>query len=324
MEKSVRSPKILVTRKLPDASEKLYQQAFNCTLNESDKPYLQDGLIAAAIGFDGIACTSMDKLPAEVIEALPASIKIISTVSVGYEHIDLNAAKARGITVTNTPDVLTAATADISMLLLLGAARGASAGEKIMREDKWQGFSIVYPLFHDFSGKRLGILGMGRIGQAVAKRARGFDMTIHYHNRKKLSDAEEHGATFHEKFEAMLPHCDFLSINCALTDETRGLLNSKTIALLPKGAIVVNVARGGVVVDGDLIAALKSGHLAAAGLDVYNGEPVIDPRYRHLENIFLLPHLGSATHGTRQAMADRALSNLKMFFLGEIPTDRLV
>jgi lactate dehydrogenase-like 2-hydroxyacid dehydrogenase len=323
MKHGEKVPRILITRKLTDAAERAFSETFTCQLNPEDKALGADGIVAAAEGRDGLAITSMEKFDAALINRLPASVKILATVSAGHEHVDLAAARARGIVVTNTPGVLTDATADIALLLMLGAARGAHWGERMVRENRWPPPSMVKPLAHDFSRQRLGILGMGRIGAAVARRAKGFDMEIHYHNRKPSPEADALGATYHATLEAMLPHCDFLSLNCPMTPETRGIVNARTLALLPKGAIVVNTARGGIVNDEDLIAALKSGHLAAAGLDVYNNEPNIDPRYRELENIFLLPHLGSATLRTRTDMGLRALANLKAFFAGETPPDKL-
>ena len=316
--------KILVTRKLPPGAEEGFAAAFDCQFNSDDAPMSADAIVAAAQGRIGIALTSMDKFPASLIDRLPEGVKILATVSVGHEHIDLAAAKSKNLVVTNTPGVLTDATADIALLLLLGAARGASWGDRMVRENRWPGFSIVAPLGSDVTQMRLGILGMGRIGVAVAKRAKAFGMTLHYHNRKAAAEADALGAIYHPTFEGMLPHCDFLSINCPMTLETKGIINSHSLALLPKGAIVVNTARGGVVVDEDLIAALQSGHLAAAGLDVFNNEPNIDPRYRNLENVFMLPHLGSATPRTRTDMGLRALSNMKEYFSGKNPTDRLV
>jgi lactate dehydrogenase-like 2-hydroxyacid dehydrogenase len=324
MKTEKNTPKLLVTRKLMESVETAVSGLYTAQFNASDQPTSAESIIAAAKGCDGLMVTSMDKFPAAVLNALPASVKIIATVSVGHEHIDLAAAKARGITVTNTPGVLTEATADIALLLLLGAARGAYWGERMVREKTWAGSSIVHPLGSDFTGQRLGILGMGRIGQAVARRAQGFGMALHYHNRKPVAAPESFGATFHASLEAMLPHCDFLSINCAMTPETKHLINAERIALLPKGAIVVNSARGDIVHDDALIQALQSGHLAAAGLDVFSGEPNIDPRYRDMSNVFLLPHLGSATPRTRSAMGFRALDNLNAFFAGQKPGDALV
>lgn len=323
MNNGGKTPKILLTRKLPPAAEAAFAEAFGCNFNVDDIAMSADDIIAAAQGKDGISITSMDKFGESLINRLPASIKILATVSVGHEHIDLAAAKARGIVVTNTPDVLTAATADIAMLLLLGAARGASWGERMVRENRWPPASIVKPLGQDVTGMRLGILGMGRIGIAVATRAKAFDMTLHYHNRKASVEANALGATYHANFESLLPHCDFLSINCPMTPETKGIINAHSLSLLPQGAIVVNTARGGIVDDNALIAALQSGQVAAAGLDVFANEPNIDPRYRSLENVFMLPHLGSATIRTRTDMGLRALANIKAFFTDQNPKDRL-
>jgi lactate dehydrogenase-like 2-hydroxyacid dehydrogenase len=315
--------KILLTRKLPPKAEAGFAEAFDCHLNVEDVAKSADQIVAEAQGMDGIALTSMDKFPAALINRLPDTVKILSTVSVGHEHLDIPAALARGMMVTNTPDVLTDATADIALLLMLGAARGAVWGERMVRENRWAGFSIVYPLGQDMSEMRLGILGMGRIGVAVATRAKAFGMALHYHNRRPSPEADALGAVYHATFEDMLPHCDFLSINCPMTAETKGIINARTLALMPQGSIVVNTARGGIVVDEDLIASLTSGHTAAAGLDVYNNEPNLDPRYRDLQNVFLLPHLGSATVRTRTNMGLRALRNMKAFFAGETPKDVL-
>jgi lactate dehydrogenase-like 2-hydroxyacid dehydrogenase len=324
MKNGEKAPRILVTRKLPDRAEAAFAERFSCIFNPEDRALGTDELLGSAVGCIGIALTSMDKFPAEVIRQVPDSVRILATVSAGHEHIDLQAAASKGLAVTNTPGVLTDATADIALLLMLGAARGASWGERLVRENRWPRASLVTPLGHDFSGQRLGILGMGRIGVAVARRARAFDMTIHYHNRHPSPEAQALGATYHANLESMLSHCDFLSINCPLTPQTKGLINAHTLAQLPRGAIVVNTARGGVVDDDGLIAALQAGHIAAAGLDVFANEPKIDLRYRSLDTVFLLPHLGSATLRTRSQMALRALSNLAAFADGSPLPDRLV
>jgi lactate dehydrogenase-like 2-hydroxyacid dehydrogenase len=315
--------KLLVTRKQTEDAEKIISKACTASLNASDTPLSANSLVTAAQGMDAIMCTSMDKFSSDLIRSLPATVKLIATVSAGHEHIDLAATKARGIAVTNTPDVLTDATADVTMLLILGAARGDAYGDRMVRNKEWPPAAMTANLWHDVSGRKLGILGMGRIGQAVAKRARGFDMEIHYHNRKPLPANEAHSAVYHPTLEDLLPHCEFLAINCALTPETKGIINAKALAMMPNGSIVVNAARGGVVDDDALIAALKSGHIAAAGLDVFNNEPNIDARYRDLPTAFLLPHIGSATTRTRTAMAVRALSNVEDFFAGRKPRDLL-
>ncbi len=317
------TPRILVTRKMMPDAERRIASVFRATLNPDDRPMGRDEILEKAAQHDGILLTSFDKLGPEFIPNLPASVRIIATHSVGYDHLSIPQARAKGIAVTNTPGVLTDATADIALLLMLGAARGASWGDRMVREDRWGETTLISPMGHDVSGKRLGILGMGRIGQAVAKRARAFGMDLHYHSRRPVAADLAHGARYHDRFEDMLPHSDFLSINCASTAETRGIVNAKTLALLPEGAILVNTARGDIVDDEALIRALTTGKLAAAGLDVFKGEPKIDPRYRNIDNVFLLPHIGSATTGTRSAMAHKCIDNLEQFFRGERPTDLL-
>ncbi len=318
-----RRPRVLVTRRLPQEVEARIARLFEARFNADDHVMSRAEILEKAQGCDGLLVTPVDRMDSAMITALPESVRIIATYSVGFDHIDLDAARKRGITVTHTPDVLTDATADVAMLLLLGAARGAHWGERMVREGRWRAWAPTHPLGIDVSGRRLGILGMGRIGRAVAKRARAFDMEIHYHNRHRLPPELEAGAIYHGTFEDMLPHCDFLSLNCVSTPETRGIINARTLAMLPKGAVLVNTARGDLVDDDALIAALQSGHVAAAGLDVFNNEPDIDPRYRALENVFLLPHLGSATPRTRTAMGMRAVDNLEAFFAGRRPGDAL-
>jgi glyoxylate reductase len=317
-------PTVLVTRKLPQAVEARLDRDFVAHLNRDDHAMPKDEILAKAEGCGGLLITPAERFTSAVIAALPRSVRILATFSVGHDHIDLQAAKAHGLTITNTPEVLTDATADIAMLLILGAARGASWGERMVREGRWTSWSPTAPLGSDVTRKTLGIIGMGRIGQALARRARGFDMPIHYFNRRRVPPENEFGATYHAQLADMLPLCDFLSINCASTPETRGMVNAGVIRLLPDGAIIVNSARGDIVNDDDLIDALKSGKLAAAGLDVFRNEPNIDVRFRELDNVFLLPHLGSATPNTRTAMGMRAVDNLEAFFRTGKPRDRLV
>lgn len=314
-------PKLLVTRKLTADVEARISENYNAILNEDDRVMSPDELLTRAEGCDGILMTSTEPHKADLIAKLPDSVKILATFSVGYDHIDVPAATAKGISVTNTPDVLTNATADIALLLLLGAARGVYWAEPMVREGTWTSWSPTHPLGYDVSGKKLGILGMGRIGRAVAQRARAFEMEIHYHKRTRLPEDLELGATFHADLDSFLAECEFLSLNCASTDETRGIINSETIAKMPDGTIIVNTARGDVVDDDALIAAIESGKVAAAGLDVFKGEPNLDPRYRTLKNTFLLPHIGSATGGTRSGMGHRAVDNLDAFFAGDTPGD---
>jgi lactate dehydrogenase-like 2-hydroxyacid dehydrogenase len=316
-------PVVLVGRKLPEAVEARLSRDYRPRLNPEDRLYTSDELIAAADGAAALMPCHTEHLTAEVIARLPASVRAICNYSVGVDHVDLAAAKARGLIVTNTPDVLSDATAEIAILLMLGAARRASEGERLVRSAAWKDWSPGFMVGRQVTGKRLGLVGMGRVGQVVAQRARGFEMEIHYHNRRRLDSAAEAGAIYHETLDSLLGVSDVLSLNCPSTPETKGLLNAETIARLPDGAIVINTARGALVDDKDLIAALASGKVAAAGLDVYNNEPDIHPGYRETANAFLLPHIGSATLETRDAMGFRALDNLDAIFAGREPRDRV-
>jgi lactate dehydrogenase-like 2-hydroxyacid dehydrogenase len=317
-----RKPRVLATRHFPPDVEARLAANFDAVLNPDDRLFDGPSLVKASDGCDAILCAAGDPLNAETIAKLSASVRMIATFSVGYEHVDVVAAAKRKIAVSNTPDVLTDATADIAMLCLLGAARRAHEGTTMLRTHHWVGWSPTQLMGVHVTGKRLGILGMGRIGQAMADRARAFRMTIHYSNRSRLPPDLEKDAVFHADADAMLPHCDFLSINAPMTPITRKWVNGERIARLPKGAVVINTARGGVVDDDALIAALKSGYLAAAGLDVFDGEPRIHAGYYGIENAFLLPHMGSATVETRNAMGFKALDNLEAFLLrGQSPPD---
>jgi lactate dehydrogenase-like 2-hydroxyacid dehydrogenase len=317
------NPVVLVTRKLPDAVENRLRRDYRPQLNPDDRLYSSDELIGRAVDADAILPCHTERLSAEVIERLPDSIRIIANFSVGFDHVDLEAAKARGIVVTNTPDVLSNATAELTIMLMLGAARRASEGERLVRTGTWRDWSPSFMVGTQVTGKRLGIVGLGRVGQVTAQRARGFEMEIHYHDLHRLPPDMEKGAIFHPTVEDFLPHCDFLAFHCVATPQTRKMLNTERIALLPDGAIVINASRGTVIDDEALIAALKSGKVAAAGLDVYNNEPNIHPGYRELPNTFLMPHIGSATKETRDGMGFRALDNLDAFFAGREPRDRV-
>jgi len=316
-------PVVLVTRKLPAAVEHRLQRDFQARLNPDDHLFSSEDLIKSASGADAILACHTERFSASVIERLPRSVRIIANYSVGFDHVDIEAAKRRGLAVTNTPEVLSDATAEVAILLMLGAARRAAEGERLVRTGTWRDWSPSFMVGTQMTGKRLGIVGLGRVGRVTARRARGFDMTIHYHNRRRLPPDQEEGAIFHPTPEDLMPHCDFLALHCVSTLQTQRMLNAERIALLPDGAIVVNASRGAVVDDEALIAALKSGKVAAAGLDVYNGEPDIHPGYRELANTFLMPHIGSATKETRDAMGFRALDNLDAFFAGKEPRDRV-
>ena len=316
-------PRILVTRRLPDAVEERLARDYEADFNPDDHVFDTEELIERARGVDAILPCHTEHFSAGVIERLPESVRIIANYSVGVDHVDLDAARARRIVVTNTPDVLSDATAEIAVLLALGAARRASEGERLVRQGRWTDWSPAFMVGTQVTGKAIGLVGMGRVGQVAARRFRGFDMQVHYHNRKQLAPEREDGAVFHASLDSMLPSVEFLSLHCPATPQTTRLLSADRIARLPHGAIVVNTARGALVDDDALIEALAGGHLAAAGLDVFNGEPGGDPRYRDLENVFLLPHIGSATRETRDAMGARALDNLDAYFGGREPGDRV-
>lgn len=316
-------PTVLVTRKLPDNVEARIRRDYNGLFNPEDRLYSTDELIERATQADAILPCHTEHFSAGVIEQLPDRVKAIANFSVGVDHCDLEAARQKGIVVTNTPDVLTDATAEIAMLLMLGAARRASEGERLIRAGQWNTWSPAFMVGTQVTGKRLGIVGMGRVGQVTARRARGFDMKIHYYNRRRLDSGLENGAVYHESLESLLPVCDFLALHCPNLPETQDLLNAERIGRLPAGAIVINTARGAVVDEDALIAALKSGKLAAAGLDVYKNEPDIRKDFAALDNVFLLPHIGSATRETRDAMGFRALDNLDAIFAGREPKDRV-
>jgi lactate dehydrogenase-like 2-hydroxyacid dehydrogenase len=317
------TPVVLVTRKLPDAVEERLRRDYDPILNPQDALYSSDEIIERAKGAAAILPCHTEQFTAEVIARLPESVRVIANYSVGYDHVDTEAAKARGLIVTNTPEVLSDATAELTMMLILGAARRASEGERLVRTREWKDWSPSFMVGTQVTGKRLGILGFGRVGRVVAKRARAFDMEIHYNDLQHMPPALEEGAIYHQTPEELMPHCDFLTLHTVASPETIKLLNADRIALLPDGAIVVNASRGVVVDDDALIAALKSGKLTAAGLDVYNDEPNINPEYRQLSNVFLMPHIGSATRETRIAMGFRALDNLDAIFAGREPRDRV-
>jgi lactate dehydrogenase-like 2-hydroxyacid dehydrogenase len=312
-------PVLFVTRRLPTSIEALAARDFSARLTPSDVAI--PDLLSGAAGADAILCCPGDVMDAALIAALPDTVKVIGTFSVGYDHIDLDAARSRGIKVCNTPDVLSVATAECAMLLILAAARRAGEGERMVRSGAWQGWAPTQLLGTQVSGRRLGIFGMGRIGRELARMARGFDMEVHYRDMARLPHNLEQGAVFHDNDDSFLPLCEVLSLNAPGSEGTRHWLNNDRIAKLPKGAVVVNAARGSLVDDPALIAALRLGHVAAAGLDVYNNEPHFDPGYLSLENVVLLPHLGSATTETRDAMGRVVLSGIAAVLAGQTPTN---
>jgi len=305
--------KILITRKLIKSSEEYASKIFNVKLNKEDTLLTKDELISKSSDCDGILSSITEKFDADAISKLSDKVKIISNFAVGFGNINLEQAKKKNIVVTNTPDVLTDATAEIAMLVLLGAARRAKEGIDWANKKNWK-WSADFLMGKQLTGARLGILGMGRIGRAVADRARSFGMKIHYYNRSRLDKNLEKDATYHKSLESLLSISDFFSINCPVTKETKHIINDKTIKYFPDGAVISNSARGDMIDDDAMVKALKSGKIFSLGLDVYNGEPNIHPEYLALPNVFVLPHLGSSTTKTRTAMADLAISNLEEFF----------
>ena len=305
--------KVLVTTKLLKLNEDRMSKLWNVKLNLNNEVYSQNKLIELSKDCEGILSSIVDKIDESTINKLSNSVKIISNFAVGFGNIDIKAARKKNIIVTNTPDVLTDATAEIAMLLILGAARRASEGIKWARNKNWK-WSADFLIGKQLEGSRLGILGMGRIGRAVALRAKAFGMQIHYHNRSRLKTDLEAGANYHDSIQSLFSVSDILSINCPATPETTNIINKKTLEFFPEGAIITNSARGDMIDDEAMVKALISGRIFALGLDVYKGEPNIHPGYLNQPNVFILPHLGSATKKTRIAMADLAIDNIEEYF----------
>jgi glyoxylate reductase len=318
-------PVVAVTRKLPAPVEARMSDLFDARFNADDHALTAGQIIAACHGADVLAPTVTDVIDAGVIERLPPALRLIANFGVGVNHIDLAAAASRGIAVTNTPDVLTDDTADLAMALLLSAARRVVEGDRLARGGKWGGWNPTFMVGHRVSGKRLGIIGMGRIGQAVARRARGFGMEIHYHNRARLAPGveEELQASWCEDLEAMLGSMDLISVNCPQTPDTIHLLNQARLDLIQPHAIIVNTARGGIIDEAALAERLADGRIAAAGLDVYELEPVIHRTLLTLDNVVLAPHLGSATHEGRIAMGEKVVQNILAHSKGAALPDRV-
>ena len=309
--------RLLITRRLPDAVEARARASYDVVQHADDRQMPMDEVLATAAKVDALLVTLCEKFPAPVIAKLPENIKIISTFSIGFDHLDIPGCKARGIQVGNAPHGVTVATAEIAMLLLLGSARRASEGERMLRARQWPGWAPLQLVGRRLDGKKLGIYGFGKIGQALAQRARGFEMEIHYYDVFRQPPEKEKGAIYHTSLDSLLAVSEFFSINAPSTPETRYFFNKAVIEKLPKGAIVVNTARGNLVNDEDMIAALKSGRLAYAGLDVFAGEPKINEGYYGLENTFLFPHLGSAAIEARNQMGFEALDNIDAAFAGK-------
>jgi glyoxylate reductase len=321
-----RKPLVIVTRKLPEVIETRMMELFDTRLNESDAPWDKALLTEAVKAAEVLVPTVTDRLTSSVLAHASPNLRLIANYGTGVDHIDVAAAYARGITVTNTPGVLTEDTADMTMALILAVARRLVAGERLARSGEWSGWSPTSMLGHRITGKRLGILGMGRIGSAVARRARGFGLAVHYHNRRRVPlDLEnELEATYWESLDQMLARMDVISVNCPHTPATFHLLSARRLKLLRHDAIVVNTSRGEVIDEAALTRMLRNKEIAGAGLDVFEHEPAINPKLRELDNVVLLPHMGSATIEGRIDMGEKVLINIKTFVDGHRPPDRVL
>ena len=310
-------PKILVSRKISDGAEEILKKEFDVTLNLEDKPYNYEELIKLANEYDGLISTSFDKLDKNFFDSLNGKLKIIGHVGVGYDNINTQSAKEKNIKVSNTPNVLNDAVAEITILLILASARRIGEAYNLVKSNAWKDHRpdiTKLMVGNEITGKTLGIIGMGRIGQIVADRARAFKMKIVYYNRNKLSNDLEKDATYYPDLKSMLPNCDYISLHTPATPETKNIINSESLKLFPKHSVFINTSRGSTVDDDALIEALQNKKIYGAGLDVFNNEPNLDKRYLELENCFVLPHVGSATHETRLAMSMLAVNNIKCFF----------
>jgi len=319
-------PVVFVTRKLPDPIETRMMELFDIRLNPEDRPLSQAELIAAAQSVDVLVPTVTDRIGRPVIEAAGDRLKLIASFSTGVDHIDLTAANERNIMVTNTPGVLTEDTADMTMALILATPRRLTEGERVLRGGGWPGWSPTWMLGHRISGKRLGIIGMGRIGRAVAQRARGFGLSVHYHNRRRVhADVEaELEATYWDSLDQMLAHMDIISVNCPHTPATYHLLSARRLRLLKPHAYIVNTSRGEVIDETVLAQMLEAGAIAGAGLDVFEREPAVNPKLLRLDNVVLLPHMSSATIEGRQEMGEKVIINIRTFADGHKPPDRVL
>ncbi|MCK5777862.1 MAG: D-glycerate dehydrogenase [Rhodospirillales bacterium] len=319
-------PIVVVTRKLPDAIETRMMELFDVRLNLDDTPMSASDLAEAVKTADVLVPTVTDRIDAKILSQSGPNLRLIANYGAGVDHIDLATARQRGVTITNTPDVLTEDTADMTMALLLAVPRRLTEGERQLRNGDWPGWSPTWMLGHRIYGKRLGIIGMGRIGQAVARRARGFGLSIHYHNRRQVPEAVENEleATYWESLDQMLARMDFVSVNCPHTPATYHLLSARRLKLLRENAVIVNTARGEIIDENALTRMLSNGEIAGAGLDVFEHEPAVNPKLLALDNVVLLPHMGSATHEGRNDMGEKVLINIKTFVDGHAPPDRVL
>ena len=319
-------PFVIVTRKLPDLIETRMMELFSCRLNLDDTPLSKTELMAAIGQAEVLVPTVTDRIDSEVLAAAGSAVRLIASFGTGIDHVDLGAAQQRGIIVTNTPGVLTEDTADMTMALILAVSRRLAEGERLIRSGAWTGWGPTSMLGHRIWGKRLGIVGMGRIGMALARRAKGFGLSLHYHNRRPVPEDIENAleATYWESLDQMLAHMDIVSVNCPHTPATYHLLSARRLRLLQPQAILVNTARGEILDEEELVRLLETRAIAGAGLDVFEHEPAVDPRLRSLDNVVLLPHMGSATIEGRIAMGERVIINIKTFADGHRPPDRVI
>lgn len=317
-------PKVLITRRWPEQAEAAMQEQFDVTLNHNDKPMSETELIQAMSTYDAICPCVTDRISANVLQASPAQVKMIGNYGVGFDHIDIPAAKAAGLVVSNTPGVLTDGTADLAMTLMLMLLRRGGEGERLVRGGQWQGWYPTHMMGRDITGKTLGIVGMGRIGQAMARKAHfGFDMQILYHNRSEVADADVLKAEYCAELDDLLARSDVVALHCPGGPATYRMMDAGRFACMKKSAFLINTSRGDVVDQDALIKVLQDGGIAGAGLDVYVGEPSVPEALLGMDNVVLLPHLGSATVETRTAMGLRVLANLQAFFAGKEPGDRI-
>ena len=320
------NPRVIITRELADANQNRMCELFDAVPNYTDTPFSREDLIAAMADCDVLVPTVTDHIDAEMIENAPDRLRLIASFGAGVDHIDLAAARAKKILVTNTPGVFTEDTADMTMALILSAPRRLSEGEKLMRSGQWEGWKPSGMLGHCIGGKKLGIIGMGRIGQAVARRASGFGLSIVYHNRRQLPPAVEESlrANFVADLDALVRECDIISLHCPHTAETHEMINAERISMMKPSTYLINTARGDLVNENALIEALQKGKIGGAGLDVYQNEPAIDPRFLELKNTVLLPHMGSATFEGREASGERVITNIRVWADGHRPPDQVL
>ncbi len=323
---TTKRPSVIISRRLPDVIETRMMELFDCRLNEDDTPMSHGGLVQAMQEAEVLVPTVTDRIDASAISQAGPRLKLIASFGTGVDHIDLKTARQRGIAVTNTPGVLTEDTADMTMAMLLALPRRLSEGERLVRAGAWQGWSPTSMQGHRIWGKRLGIVGMGRIGQAVARRAKGFGLSVHYHNRRRVHpDIEaELEATYWESLDQMLSRMDIVSIHCPHTPATYHLLSARRLKLLQDHAYIVNTSRGEVIDENALARGLQAGEIAGAALDVFEHEPAINPKLLKMENVILLPHMGSATIEGRIAMGEKVIINIKTFADGHTPPDRVI